>query len=58
MEGVKAFPDRVYAILCCCLQCAFPGGGRQSFVTGWLVDARVFGSSAGAQQSACGQAGS
>ena len=44
MEGVKAFPDRVYAILCCCLQSAFHEGGRGSHRNS-MVDARAFGSS-------------
>ena len=44
MEGVKALPDRVCAILCCCLQSAFHDGGRGSHRNS-MVDAHVFGSS-------------
>ena len=44
MEGVKALPDRVYAILCCCPQSVFHDGGRGSHRNS-MEDAHVFGSS-------------
>ena len=44
MEGVKALPDRVYAVLCCRLHSAFHDGGRGSHRNS-MEHAHVFGSS-------------